>query len=44
MAYHTAKHAKRLNLAHLILVSKYRKKLLIPFGDAIQSILRDIAG
>jgi putative transposase len=44
MAYHTTKHAKFLNLAHLIMVCKYRKKLLIPFGDVIKSILRDVAG
>jgi putative transposase len=44
MAYHTTKHAKRLNLAHRILVCKYGLKLLIPFGDGIKSILRDIAG
>jgi hypothetical protein len=49
IAYHTTKHAKFLNLAHLILtrtipVCKYRKKHLIPFGDAIQSTLRKIAG
>jgi putative transposase len=44
MAYHRTKHAKRLNLAHRILVCKQRKKLLISFGDAIKSILCEIAG
>lgn len=30
-------------MAHLIFVTKYRKKLLIKYGDEIKQILNDIA-
>lgn len=43
MAYRRTKHAKSLNLAHLIMVCKYRRKLLNAFGETVKAMLREIA-
>ena len=36
-------HSKYLLMAHLIVVTKYRKQLLIKYGNEIKQILSDIA-
>lgn len=41
MDYVSKNHSKRLLMAHLIFVCKYRKKLLIQYGDQIKKILED---
>ena len=43
MAYTSRNHSKYLLMAHLIFVCKYRKKLLIKFGDEIKVLLYEIA-
>ncbi|MDD4123773.1 MAG: IS200/IS605 family transposase [Bacilli bacterium] len=43
MDYISRNHSKYLLMAHLIFVTKYRKKLLIKYGDEIKQILSDIA-
>jgi REP element-mobilizing transposase RayT len=43
MDYTTKKHSKYLIMAHLIFVTKYRKKLLNEYSDSIKLILYNIA-
>ena len=43
MDYISRNHSKYLLMAHLIFVTKCRKKLLIKYGDEIKQILSDIA-
>lgn len=43
MEYSSTNHAKFLILYHLIFVCKYRKKLLIRYGDETKRIFEDIA-
>ena len=43
MDYVSKSHSKYLLMAHLIFVCKYRKELLIKYGDEIKSIFYDIA-
>ncbi len=43
MAYHRRNHAKYLNLTHLVMVCKYRKRLLVPFGAIVKDLMREIA-
>ena len=43
MDYQSKSHAKFLILYHLIFVSKYRKKLLIHFGNETKGIFEGIA-
>jgi hypothetical protein len=43
MDYTTKNHAKFLILYHLIFVCKYRKKLLIPYGNEVKQSFEDIA-
>ena len=43
MDYESKNHAKFLILYHLIFVCKYRKKLLIPYGNETKQIFEDIA-
>lgn len=43
MTYRTLNHSKFLIHFHIIFVVKYRKPLLIPFGEQIKHILHDIA-
>lgn len=43
MDYITRNHSKYLIMCHLIFVCKYRKKLLIKYGNEIEQILNDIA-
>lgn len=43
MDYASKNHSKYLLMVHLIFVCKYRKKLLIKFGNQIKKILNDIA-
>ena len=43
MDYTSSNHNKYLIMAHLIFVCKYRKKLLIKYGNQIKQILSDIA-
>jgi putative transposase len=42
MDYISRNHSKYFLMAHLIFVTKYRKKLLIKYGDEIKQILSDI--
>lgn len=44
MDYYSKNHSKCLLMVHLIFVCKYRKKLLIEYGEQIQNIFREIAG
>jgi len=41
--YISRNHSKYLLMAHLIFVTKYRKQLLIKYGNEIKQILSDIA-
>ena len=41
--YRTLNHSKFLLSYHIIFVCKYRRKLLIPYGDEIKDIMLDIA-
>lgn len=43
MDYTSKNHSKYLLIVHLIFVTKYRKQLLIKYGDEVKQILRDIA-
>ena len=43
MEYKTLNHSKFLLLYHIILVCKYRHKLLVKTGDFIISIIKDIS-
>lgn len=43
MDYQSKNHAKFLVLYHLIFVCKYRKKLLIPYGDVTKGLFDAIA-
>ncbi|MDR3550831.1 MAG: IS200/IS605 family transposase, partial [Candidatus Babeliales bacterium] len=43
MDYISRNHSKYLLMAHLIVVTKYRKKLLIKYANEIKQILSDIA-
>ena len=43
MEYESKAHSKFLLLSHLIFVCKYRKKLLIRYGDETKRICEDIA-
>lgn len=43
MAYHRRNHARYLNLTHLVMVCKYRKRLLVPFGAIVKDLIRQIA-
>src|SRR5438045_8545493 len=43
MDHDTNAHAKLLILSHLICVCKYRKKLLIPYGDEVKTLFEEIA-
>ena len=43
MDYISRNHSKYLLMAHLIFISKYRKKLLIKYGREIKQIMSDIA-
>jgi putative transposase len=41
--YRTLNHSKFLLSYHIIFVCKYRRKLLIPYGDEMKAIMFDIA-
>ena len=43
MAYTSGNHSKYLLMIHLIFVCKYRKKLLVRFGNEIKQLFYDIA-
>lgn len=43
MDYISQNHSKHLLMCHLIFSCKYRKKLLIKYGEEIKQILYDIA-
>lgn len=43
MEYVSENHSKHLLMVHLIFVVKYRKNLLIKFGEEMKQILHDIA-
>ena len=43
MDYTSRNHSKYLIMVHLIFVCKYRKQLLIKYGNQIKQILNDIA-
>lgn len=43
MDYITTNHSKHLLMTHLIFVCKYRKKLLIPYGEEMKRLLIDIS-
>jgi len=43
MDYDRKSHSKQLMLVHLIFVCKYRKKLLVKFGEDIKSIFYNIS-
>ena len=43
MAYVSRNHSKYLLMCHLIFVCKYRKKLLIKYGEEIKQLFYDIA-
>lgn len=43
MDYVSQNHSKHLLMAHLIFSCKYRKKLLIKYGNEIKKIINDIA-
>ncbi|WP_201392401.1 transposase [Ktedonobacter sp. SOSP1-85] len=39
----TNNHAKFLILSHMIVVCKYRKKLLLPYGEEVKNLFESIA-
>jgi len=41
--YKTLNHSKFLLSYHIIFVCKYRRKLLVPYGDEVKAIMQDIA-
>ena len=43
MDYESTAHAKYLILYHLIFVCKYRKKLLVAYGQEVKQIFEEIA-
>ena len=43
MEYESTAHAKYLILYHLIFVCKYRKKLLVVYGEEMKQIFEEIA-
>ncbi len=43
MAYISQNHSKYLNMAHLIFVCKYRKRLLMHFGEQVKLLPETIA-
>ena len=43
MDYISQNHSKHLLMVHLIFSCKYRKKLLIKYGNEIKKILYDIS-
>ncbi|MEA1975967.1 MAG: IS200/IS605 family transposase, partial [Bacillota bacterium] len=43
MDYDRKSHCKCLILVHLIFVCKYRKKLLIEYGDTIKEVFKNIS-
>ncbi len=43
MDYQSKNHAKFLILYHLIFVCKYRKKLLVFYGDKVKQLFEDMA-
>lgn len=43
MDYTSKNHSKYLLLVHLIFVTKYRKQLLVKYGDEIKIILEDVS-
>ena len=43
MDYTSRNHSKYLLMTHLIFVCKYRKKLLVKFGNEIKQLFYDIA-
>ncbi len=43
MDYKSGKHCKYLILYHIILVCKYRRKLLVKTGEDIKSIIQDVS-
>jgi putative transposase len=43
MDYVSKNHSKYLIMVHLILVCKFRKQLLIKYGNQIKQILKDVA-
>ena len=43
MDYTSKNHSKYLLMVHLIFVTKYRKQLLVKYGDEIKTILDDIS-
>ena len=43
MDYLSRNHSKYLLMVHLIFVCKYRKHLLVRYGDQIKQVLNDIA-
>lgn len=43
MDYTSKNHSKYLLIVHLIFVTKYRKQLLVKYGDEIKTILEDVS-
>lgn len=43
MDYTSKNHSKYLLMVHLIFVTKYRKQLLVKYGDEMKTILEDIS-
>ena len=43
MDYTSKNHSKYLLIVHLIFVTKYRKQLLVKYGDEIKIILEDVS-
>jgi len=43
MGYLAKTHGKYLTMAHLIFVCKYRKRLLVPFGEQVKLLMAGIA-
>ena len=42
MAYHRKNYAECLNLMHQVMVCKYRKRLLVPFGATVKGLMTEI--
>ena len=43
MDYTSKNHSKYLLIVHLIFVTKYRKQLLVKYGDEVKIILEDVS-
>jgi putative transposase len=43
MDYQSKNHAKFLILSHLICVCKYRKQLLLSYGNEVKQVFEEIA-